>query len=205
MRTAKLEVFDRNQKGYEVRREQFVPGVIYGKEVETASVKFRKKDVDKLIKESGDRAKLTVILNEKESFGFIKDTARDVLTGDLIHMDIQVVNRESEISRSVPLVFKGMDTLIYNRLILQINANEIQLTGKAKLIPDVIEVDVSNAKSGDTILLTNIDLPDAVTCTNIDDISLAVVTAAKIDAVDEKTDTAESNSESVPAEENGDV
>ncbi|MEA4963386.1 50S ribosomal protein L25 [Lutispora sp.] len=200
MRTAKLEVFERDQKGYKVRQEQFVPGVIYGKEVEAASVKFRKKDVDRLIKESGSRAKLTVILNEKESFGFIKDTARDVLTGDLMHMDIQVVNKDSEISHSVPLVFKGTDALIYNRLILQINANEIQLTGKAKLIPDVIEVDVSNAKSGDTILLTDIDLPDTVTCANMDDIPLAVVTAAKIDEADEKTDDVESNSEGAPAE-----
>ncbi|MPN51297.1 50S ribosomal protein L25 [bioreactor metagenome] len=180
-----------------------MPGVIYGKEVEAASVKFRKKDVDRLIKESGSRAKLTVILNEKESFGFIKDTARDVLTGDLMHMDIQVVNKDSEISHSVPLVFKGTDALIYNRLILQINANEIQLTGKAKLIPDVIEVDVSNAKSGDTILLADIDLPDAVTCANMEDVPLAVVTSAKIDEADEMTDTAEPNSEDVPAEETG--
>ena len=203
MRTAKLEVFERNEKGHKVRREQFVPGVIYGKEVEAASVKFRKKDADKLIKESGSRAKLTVVLNEKESFGFIKDTTRDVLTGDLIHMDIQVVNQDSEISHSVPLVFKGTDALIYNRLILQINANEIQLTGKAKFIPDVIEVDVSNAKSGDTILLADIDLPDAVTCANMEDVPLAVVTSAKIDEADETTDTAESNSEDVPAEETG--
>ncbi|MDD2482192.1 MAG: 50S ribosomal protein L25 [Lutispora sp.] len=191
MGIVKLETFCRDQKGYKVRQEQFIPGVIYGKGVETTSVKFREKDIEKLIKEFGGRANLTVVLDEKESFGFIKDTARDVLSGKLLHLDIQVVNQDSEISRNVPLVFKGMDTILYNQLILQINTNEIQLTGKAKLIPNTIEVDISDAKNGDSIGIADIDLPEGVTCINIDDIPLAVVSASKIDEADEVDETDE--------------
>lgn len=191
MGIVKLEAFNRDQKGYKVRKENFVPGVIYGKGIDPITVKFKKQDVDKIIKDFGSRTKLTVVLNEKESFGFIRDTERDSISGELIHMDIQVVNEESEVTRNVPLVFKGTDTLAYKKLILQSQTDEILLRGKAKLIPDTIEIDVSDAKNGDNIMLTDINLPEGVVCISADDAPIAVFTQIKTQEADEAAETEE--------------
>ncbi|MGI5998070.1 MAG: 50S ribosomal protein L25 [Lutispora sp.] len=191
MGIVKLEAFNRDQKGYKVRKENFVPGVIYGKGIDPITVKFKKQDVDKIIKDFGSRTKLTVVLNEKESFGFIRDTERDSISGELIHMDIQVVNEESEVTRNVPLVFKGTDTLAYKKLILQSQTDEILLRGKAKLIPDTIEIDVSDAKNGDNIMLTDINLPEGVVCISADDAPIAVFTQIKTQEADEAAESEE--------------
>ncbi|SHJ16852.1 50S ribosomal protein L25 [Lutispora thermophila] len=179
MGIAKLEAFNRHEKGYKVRRENFVPGVIYGKGIGSIPVKFKKQDADKVIKNFGSRAKLTLVLDQKENFGFIKDTQSDIMSGKLIHMDIQVVHEEEEITHNVPLIFKGTDTLVYKKLILQSLIDEIQLKGKAKLIPDAIEFDVSGYDHVDNIMLKDIKLPEGVTYVGADDTPVAVITEIK--------------------------
>ncbi|NLM42540.1 MAG: 50S ribosomal protein L25 [Clostridiales bacterium] len=200
MGTVKLEAFIRDEKGYKVRKENFVPGVIYGKGIDAVSVKFNKKDVERIIKSYGSRTNLTVVLNGKESFGFIRDTARDGLTEELIHMDIQVADEDAEITRNVPLVFKGTDKLVYNKLILQSNMDEVVVKGKAKLIPNAIEIDVSEANGGDTIMAADLDLPEGVICVNIDDNPIAVVIETKVEETEEES-AEETESISQEAEE----
>jgi len=200
MGTVKLEAFIRDEKGYKVRKENFVPGVIYGKGIDAVSVKFNKKDVERIIKSYGSRTNLTVVLNGKESFGFIRDTARDGLTEELIHMDIQVADEDAEITRNVPLVFKGTDKLVYNKLILQSNMDEVVVKGKAKLIPNAIEIDVSEANGGDTIMAADLDLPEGVICVNIDDSPIAVVIETKVEETEEES-AEETESISQEAEE----
>ena len=195
-----LEAFIRDEKGYKVRKENFVPGVIYGKGIDAVSVKFNKKDVERIIKSYGSRTNLTVVLNGKESFGFIRDTARDGLTEELIHMDIQVADEDAEITRNVPLVFKGTDKLVYNKLILQSNMDEVVVKGKAKLIPNAIEIDVSEANGGDTIMAADLDLPEGVICVNIDDNPIAVVIETKVEETEEES-AEETESISQEAEE----
>lgn len=202
MEITKLTAFSRDQKVNKVRQEQFVPGVIYGKGVETASVKFKQRDVEKLIKEFGARTNLMVSLDGKEDFGFIRDTARDVLSGKLLHLDIQVVNQESEITRTIPLIYKGAEALIHQRLVLQTNVNEIQLTGKATLIPNVIEVDISDAQDGDSIGISDINLPEGLTCINLDNVSLAVISAPKSEEVAETDEADETIAEDASSEQN---
>jgi len=197
MGRVKLEAFTRDQKACKVRKENFVPGVIYGKDVGPMSVKFRKQDADKIIKDFGSRTKLTVVLDDKESFGFIKDTQREPVSGELIHMDIQVVNEEAEITHNVPLIFKGTDALTHKNLILQSLIDEVQLRGKAKLIPDAIEVDVSNANDEDKIMLKDIKLPEGVVYIGADDTPVAVITQAKTKETVEADEAAEQASATV--------
>jgi len=202
MAAVKLEAFVRDQKGYKVRRENFIPGVLYGKGIEeSVPVKFNKKDVDRIIRDYGSRTNLTVVLDGKGMFGFIRDTARDFITGELIHMDIQVADEEAEITRDVPLVFKGTDKLVYKKLILQSNVDEIVVKGKAKLIPSVIEIDVSEANSGDVIMAADLDLPEGVVCVERDDNPIAVVIEAKVEETEEGAEETEAAGPEVKEEE----
>ncbi len=191
MGVAKLDAMTRNTKGYKVRREGFVPGVVYGKEIDSTSVQFEKGEIEKVLRTHGERARLKVALNEKEHLGIIKEVARDIITQDLLHLDIQLVSLTEEINLDVPFVFTGTDTLIPKGLVLHTYLNEIQLIGTVDRIPNSIEIDVTGKEDGDSIVLDDIDLPEGVTCLEPGDTPIAAVAIPKVEEIEEDIDEIE--------------
>lgn len=191
MAVAKLDTMIRNEKGYKVRRQGFVPGVVYGKEVESTPVQFKKRDIEQVLRTHGERARLKVSVNEKEHLGIIKEVARDIITQDLIHLDIQLVSLTEEINLDVPFVFTGTDTLIPKGLVLHTYLNEIQLIGTVDRIPSSIEIDVTGKEDGDHIVLNDIDLPEGVTCLEPGDTPIAAVAIPKVEEIEEDLDEEE--------------
>lgn len=180
MEVAKLNAIPRNEKGYKVRREQFVPGVLYGKNIEATSVKFDNNEIDRIIRQYGDRARLKIVMDEKESLGIFKEVARDVLSRDVLHIDIQLVDLKEEISLNVPIILNGSDAITFKKLVLQQNLTEIQLTGRVDLIPHSIEIDVSDMDDGDTITLADVELPEEIKHFEPDDTLIATVRTPKM-------------------------
>lgn len=190
MRLDKLNAIARNEKGYKVRREQFVPGILYGKDIEATSVKFDKNEIDRVIRKYGDRARLKIVLEEKESLGIFKEVARDVLSRDVLHIDIQLVDLKEEISLNVPIILNGSDEITFKKLVLQQNLTEISLTGRVDLIPNAIEIDVSHMEDGDTITLADIELPEGIKYLESEDTLIAAVRIPKMtDLPEEEEET----------------
>jgi large subunit ribosomal protein L25 len=186
MEADKLNAMPRNEKGYKVRREQFVPGILYGKNIESTSVKFDKNEIDHTIRKYGDRARLKVVYEEKESLGIFKEVARDVLTREVLHLDIQIVSLDEEISLNVPIILNGADAIAFKKLVLQQSMTEIQLTGRVDHIPNSIEIDVSNMEDGDTITLADIEIPEGITYSEPEDTLIAAVREPKMLDLDEE-------------------
>lgn len=189
MGVAKLNAIPRNEKGYKVRREQFIPGVLYGKNIEATSVKFDNNEIDRIIRQYGDRARLKIVMDEKESLGIFKEVARDILSRDVLHIDIQLVDLKEEISLNVPIILNGSDAITFKKLVLQQNLTEIQLTGRVDLIPNSIEFDVSNMDDGDTITLADVKLPEEIKHFEAEDTLIATVKTPKMaDIPEEETE-----------------
>ncbi len=160
----KLVAMPRNEKGYIVRRGSSVPGVLYGKSIATKSVQFDKNELNGIIRRYGDRARIRVVFDEKENLGIFKEVARDVITREIFHLDIQVVDLEEKLTLDVPIILHGAEELSFKKLVLQQNLTEIQLIGRLDVIPDRIELDVSEMEDGDTKVLSEIEFPEGVEC-----------------------------------------
>ena len=131
-----LEAIERKQQVGKFREIGFVPGVIYGDGITAAtSVKFEEKALRKVITSHGSHAKLWIKYNDNKKFGFIREVQRQPMTGNLIHLDVQIVSKDHEIKRLIPIVFKGEDDLKGKQLQLQINKSEISVFGKMALMP----------------------------------------------------------------------
>ena len=134
----------------------FVPGILYGDGIEAATaVKFEEKALNKLITSHGSSAKLWININNSKKYGFIKEVQRKHLTRNVAHIDVQIVSKDHEIKMQIPITFIGEDVLKTKQLQLQVYKPEISVFGKMALIPDGVEVDISNMKLGETITLDN--------------------------------------------------
>lgn len=149
-----LNAIQRPAKPGKFRELGFVPGVLYGEGVEKpASVKFDELALKKILTSHGANAKLWVNYDKNKIFGFIKEVQREPVSMRLLHIDVQLVSKNQEVKMQIPINFKGKESLNLKQLNFQVNKLEIDVVGNATLMPDVIDIDVSEKILGDTITL----------------------------------------------------
>lgn len=141
----------------------FTPGVLYGDDISKAtSVKFKTADLTKIVTKHGSNAKLWVNYGSNKKFGFIKEVQRDPLTRQINHIDIHLVSQNHEVKMQLPITYKGKEDLEHRLLTVQIYKSEVDVLGKPVLMPDAINVDLSEKKLGDKITLKDFGLDEQI-------------------------------------------
>ena len=180
-----LNAIARQKTSARFRELGFVPGVLYGDNIPAGSnVKFDEKALRTIINKHGSNANITVVFNDKKNVGFIKEIQRKPITGALVHVDIQIVSKEHEIKRQIPIVFNGEDILMSKNLQLNIAKSELLVFGKIALMPDTLFVDVSEMEIKDSITCANFVLDKSLKIEE-PDVIYAVVSEQKINYVEE--------------------
>jgi len=192
-----LNAIERQKTSARFRELGFVPGVLYGDNIPAGSnVKFDEKALRTIINKHGSNANITILFNDKKNVGFIKEIQRKPITGALVHIDIQIVSKEHEIKRQIPIVFNGEDVLMSKHLQLNVAKSEILVFGKIALMPDTIFVDVSEMDIKDSITCANFNLDTKLKIEEPDTI-YAVVSEQRIQQVEEEETTEATDVEAV--------
>ncbi|WP_027623115.1 50S ribosomal protein L25 [Clostridium lundense] len=173
-----IKAFARNEKARIARREGFIPGVVYGKDVENSSVKFEKTKLINLLKEKGEKAKINFYLDDKKKQGIIKEVSRDLATGEIVHIDVQAVEGKESVKWTVPVIFAEKDLLNNRDLYLQVYSNEVDVEGDSSKIPDNVEIAVNNMQFGEEIKIKDLKLDSSIKLLKDPDTILAVITNA---------------------------
>ncbi|MGF1552837.1 MAG: 50S ribosomal protein L25/general stress protein Ctc [Paracoccaceae bacterium] len=164
------------------RRENLVPGVVYGggKDPETINVRFnellkRLKDgkfLSRLIKlRIGEAGEQTVICR-----GVQRDIVRDLPT----HVDFLRLSERSRIDLSIPVEFENREASpgLKKGGVLTVVRSEIELKVPASAIPEEVTIDLTGFEIGDTVKISNATLPKGVTPTITDrDFVIATIAA----------------------------
>lgn len=154
-----LNAAKRTAKSKKIREEGFIPGVIYGDNVaEADSVKFEEMPLKKILDKHGSNVKLWIKCGDNKKFGFIKEIQRHPVSNKIIHLDVQLVSRDHEVKLQIPIIFKGEVALGKRQLQLQMHKSEVDVLSKISLVPEVLNVDVSEKSLGDVITSKDFDL-----------------------------------------------
>ena len=138
-----------------LRREGFVPGVVYGKGEDSTNVQVEAKTFEVLYRAAGKTSVVKFRLPgaSRATSGFIKSVQRHPLSGRALHVDYYLVNLKVEMEVDVPLIFTGEapaveatgGTLLHNLSSIHVKALPTD-------IPHEIVVDVSVLKSLDVAI-----------------------------------------------------
>jgi large subunit ribosomal protein L25 len=107
---------------------------------------------------------------------------RNPVSGEIIHLDFQRVDLAESIKATVPIAFHGADALMREGLILQPQMTEIEVHSRADALPEVIVVDVSHARAGHPLHVSDLQLPAGVTVTADATTTIAAVSTPSIPA-----------------------
>jgi len=160
----KIEVMKRKEVGSnrvkKIRREGWIPGIIYGHGEKSYHIKLRDDDLIKLIHELHSEATLiTLNFEGKELQSIIREVTRDPLTEKLLHVDFQHIHEDEEVTVHVIVEIKGESLGVKDGGILNVEHRYLTVRCLPKDMPEEIVIDISNLQIGDSYHVSDIELP----------------------------------------------
>ena len=106
MLTLKAEKRNPDEKAKKLRRDGFITGVLYGKEMkENVSLKFTEKDASAFIKNAKEGTQAYLELDGKNVDVLVKNIDFDPLTKKYMALDFQALVAGEIVSATVPIVY----------------------------------------------------------------------------------------------------
>lgn len=140
-------------------------GVLYGRGLESRSVKVKLNNFAKLFEQAGESNLITLTLEGQEFPVLVKTVQRDVLKNTLIHVDFYQVNMKEKVKAEIPLEFIGESKAVSELGgVFLSSMDEVAAECLPADLVDHIDVDISNLNElGDMIRISDLKLPKGIT------------------------------------------
>lgn len=171
----------------QLRRDGFIPAVVYGKEKEPVTVAVDNLELLKTVRDEGRNAIITLdIENGNKVDVMLHEYQTDAVKGNVIHIDFYVVDMSEEMDVAVAINVIGEAVGSKDGGVFQQPLYELQVRAKPRDIPEEIEIDVSELSIGDSISIS--DLPTSDKYEFIDDADTTIAVVLPPEAEEEETD-----------------
>ena len=166
----KLTVKERDSRGSadsrRLRRQGFIPGVLYGKGKGSYAICVPERELRRVLTGAGGlHAILDVVLEGQATThaSILKDYQQDPIRGHISHIDLQEVRLDQPIQASVTVQLVGEPAGVKEGGVLSQVQREINVEALPMEIPEHIDLDVRGMAIGDTLRLTDLAPIDGVT------------------------------------------
>lgn len=166
--TINLTLAVRDQQGKKVaglRREGFVPGVIYGQGFDPILVKSEYNALEKVVREAGKHTPVHVTVDGKKKITLIKDIARDSVRGRILNVSFHAVHADDVVTTEVPihLIGEGESPAEKAGLIILQAIEIVEVKAKPVDLPEALELSTASLLTNeDKLTLADIKLPEGV-------------------------------------------
>ena len=148
-----------------LRRNGFVPAVLYGPETATLPLEVETKSFLSLLRGGlGENVIVTLLLNDKKDSQrkvLVREVQRDPVTGAILHLDFHQISLTKKLTIQVPIHLVGTPVGVDDGGILQHALRDLEIECLPTAIPEKIEVDVSHLTIGDSVHVGDIKVENA--------------------------------------------
>jgi len=186
-RKLKVKLRDRTGKEYvkKLRKNGVLPAVLYGPHLKKSlPLEVDMKELRSFLSQS-DKAKIITLeitdqKTDKQHNVIIKDSQRDLIKGDLQHLDFYAVTRGETVTTTVPISFVGKSQGEKIGGIVEHLVRELDLECLPKDLPSIIEVDITPLGLGDSLSVGDVKVPSGIkVLTHPQEVVVSVVLPAK--------------------------
>lgn len=135
-----------------LRREGWVPGIVYGRDIESTAVQLAVDEITAIYNQAGSSTMIGVQIegHRKTYPAFIREVQRDIFTYALLHVDLEVVDLQRPMNAQVPIVLIGEAPVVeQNEGVLTQSLEEVEVHCLPTDVPSHIDVDISGLGSID--------------------------------------------------------
>jgi large subunit ribosomal protein L25 len=152
----------------EARRNNLVPGVVYGGSEEPLNINVKFNELLKKLNAGRFMSTLINLTVEGKSMQVIcRDIQKHIVKDLPTHLDFMRLSKTARIKLFIPVIFNNQDICkgIKRGGVLTVVRPEVELLVNAMEIPSALEVDIKDFEVGDTITISSIILPSGTETT----------------------------------------
>ena len=196
MNTLKAEKRSMDVKAKKLRREGFVTGNLFGREIENSiMLKLSKKDVEQLLKVDNKGSQVMLEVDGKTYDALIKEVDYNAMANRVDEIDFQALVSNEKVHSVAEIHLVNLDKLAAG--VPQQMLQEISFKALPAALVEKVEVDVGPLKIGDTIRVADLPIAKDKDVDLMTDVDATVVTitevhvkASDLEAEDTNTDEA---------------
>lgn len=191
MNTLKAEKRDMETKAKKLRREGFVTGNIFGKEIEgSIPVKMEKAEVDKLLKTKNKGSQIVLDVDGQKMHVLIKEVDYNTLKKQVDEVDFQALVSGEKVHSVAEVVLLNHEMVIEG--VLEPVLTEIAYKAVPEALVEKVEIDVANMKPGESVKVKDLPIASNKDIDLMTDLEMTVVTVleahnAAVDDTEEET------------------
>lgn len=150
MNTLKAEKRNMQTKAKRLRREGFVTGNVFGKEIQgSIPIQMTKKDVEVLLKSAGKGSRIVLDISGENRNVLIKEIDYDSMKHQVLEIDFQELIKGEKVHSSAEVVLLNHDKVTSG--IVELDLQEILYRALPEALVEKVEIDLNNRKVGDEI------------------------------------------------------
>ncbi|MGM0418779.1 MAG: 50S ribosomal protein L25/general stress protein Ctc [Thermodesulfobacteriota bacterium] len=204
----KRDVFGK-KAGRRLKAEKRIPGIIYGKDMESVPLSLNAPDLEKAMNATDTMEIFLKLKVESDVYQvMLKELQTNVVNGNFVHADFLTIKSNQVLDFKVPVEIVGEEECPGTEEggLLQILRRELDIRCTVNNIPESITVDVSKLEIGDSVHIEDIILGDNLEVDTEINYTVVTVVAPTLEEDEEETEeegeeTSEEESEEVSSEE----
>lgn len=154
------------------RRKGLVPGVLYGKGMQNLLFEVGELELDREISITGQHGVINVDLDGTKYQALLKEVQRDAVNHNIIHIDLEDIEKDALIQSEVPITFVGEDWLSTHGVVLQKEKDLVKVECSVDDLPKSIKIDVSQGRVGSVFRYADLEIGAEISI--VDDIKSVV-------------------------------
>jgi large subunit ribosomal protein L25 len=182
--TLKAETRKRTGSGVlkQMRREGYLPSVVYGKGSENLNIKINTKALTDMLAHSASESILVdlEIDDAAPQTAFLQATQHNPLSGALIHADFLAVSEGMKITAHIPLVLHGEPVGVKAGGLIEQLVRDLEISCSPKDLPEKIDADIEQLGVGDSMTIGDLDFPEGVEPVLAADVLVAIVNESRV-------------------------
>ena len=156
----------------QMRREGWLPSVIYGRGAANQNLKVDAKSFGELLARSSSE---NIVVNleidgEGTRLAFLQAIQHDPLSGLALHADFLAIDSNTEITAHIPAHLNGEAPGVKAGGVVEQYVHAIEITCLPDDLPETIELDISKLELGDSLHVGEINYPKGVRPTHAADV-----------------------------------
>ena len=170
----------------QVRSRGAVPAVIYGSRQTPANLEVSHRDLEVLLSHAvGENILVDLEIKDgeatKNQLSLIQEVQHHAVRREILHVDFQAVSMSEEITAEIAVEPVGeADGVKTHGGLLEQSIRSIEVRCLPKNLPEIIKVDVTNLKVGESLHIKDIILPEGVATTAAPDLTVFIIAEPKV-------------------------
>jgi large subunit ribosomal protein L25 len=170
-----------------IRAAGRVPAIVYGHGIDPLPISVDSRELFHVLHtDAGLNALVDLRVGQDHFLAMAREVQRDHLRGQFLHVDFLRIARDERISVEVPIHLVGESHGVKEGGVVEHHLWTLHVECFPQDVPDAIEADITNLGIGESLRVSDLDIPDALTLLTPPDETVVSVVTPQILVVEEE-------------------